>query len=253
MLSAVILAKNEEKVLSAALESVQFCDEIVVIDDNSEDKTSEIARKFGARVITHSLKDFSAQRNFAFENVKGDWVLYVDADEVVTEELAHEIQKKLIGDPSESAFYLKRRDYFWGEELKFGETYTARSKGIVRLVKKGTGSWEGSVHEVWETTDKIGTSNGYLNHFPHQTIIAFLRSINKYSTIRAQELSDMKVAQGAFGIIALPFLKFAYTYFVKLGFLDGPSGFVYSFMMSFHSFLVRSKLYVHQQAKTPLR
>ena len=138
---------------------------------------------------------------------------------------------------------MKRRDYFWGKELKYGETKKVRNQGIVRLVKKGAGKWMGTVHEVFNTVENIGSLNGYINHYPHPTLKEFIEDVNTYSSIRAEELFNQGVKTNIFQIIFYPLIKFKYNYFILLGFLDGPAGFVYSFMMSFHSFLVRSKLY----------
>lgn len=257
MQSCVILVHNEEETIARCLRSLQFCDEIIVIDDQSTDKTVEIAKKYKAKVISHPLNnDFATQRNYVSEQARYDWILYVDADEEVTEELKEEIilvtSDKYKDARNHGAYYLRRRDFFWGQELKYGETQTARNRGIIRLVKKNSGKWVGKVHEEFVTKGGIGRLNNYLNHYPHPSIISFLRTINDYSSKRAEELHQQGIKQAVLPILLNPLGKFIYTYFIKLGFLDGPAGFVYSFMMSFHSFLVRSKLYLHQQAKMPL-
>lgn len=257
MISAIILAKNEENSIGRCLSSVSFCDDVIVIDDNSTDKTVEIAKKMGATVVSHPLNhDFATQRNFAMTKAKYDWILFVDADEVVSQELAEETQQvtssKSQVTRTQQSYYLLRRDFFWNKELKYGETQKARNRGIIRLVKKGSGKWVGKVHEEFVPNGDTAILNNYLNHYPHPTINDFLRSINDYSSKRAEELQAKGVRQTVLPIIFNPIGKFIYTYFIRLGFLDGPAGFVYSFMMSFHSFLVRGKLYLHQQAKMPL-
>ncbi len=249
-LSAVILTKNEEKNIGRAIKSVDFCDEILVVDDYSQDKTIENARKLGARIVSNHLNDdFSMQRNFAIERAKGEWVLFIDADEVVSPELKHEIKRLLYLPVSDTAYYIKRRDWFWGREVTHGEVATAAQHGIIRLVKKGSGSFVARVHEEYKTTGSTGVLKNYLNHYPHQTLTEFINGVNKYSTMRAQELHQQKVKDTIFITVAYPFGKFFYTYFVKRGFLDGAAGFVYSFMMSFHSFLVRAKLYQYRNLK----
>jgi len=246
-ISAVILAKNEEKNIKRAIESVQFCKEITVVDDGSKDETAHIAEKFGAKVKKRSMTgDFAGQRNFAMKDTLCDWILFIDADEEVTSSL----QKSCIeasNNFQKSAYYIKRRDFWWGKELRFGETQKARNKGIIRLVKKNSGSWMGNVHEIFYTAKSTGTLDGFLNHYPHPTVKEFLSDINTYSSLRAKELFNQGKKTNILEIIIYPFSKFFLNYFLCLGFLDGPAGFAYSFFMSFHSFLVRAKLYQYYQ------
>lgn len=251
-ITAVILTKNEEKNIERCLKSINFCDQIIIIDDYSKDKTVKIVHQVGnknfcsvPKIIQRQLNnDFAEQRNFGLEKANNEWVLFIDADEEVTRELKKEIVSLFHSSiVKENAFYLRRRDYFWEQELRFGEIRKVRNRGIVRLVKKNSGQWMGTVHEVFHTTNKVGQLNGYLNHYPHPTLKEFINDINYYSSIRAEELFNRRVKTNIFEIIFFPFGKFIYNYFLNLGFLDGPAGFIYAFMMSFHSFLVRSKLY----------
>lgn len=253
MLTCVIIAKNEEKTIERAIASVGFCDEIIVVDDNSTDKTALVAAHAGATILTHVLdNDFAAQRNYALEKAEGDWILYIDADEEVSAELGKEIVETIESDRHSlekeryrtTAYYIKRRDVLWGRTLKYGELASTYHTGIIRLVQKKSGSWVGTVHETFKPTGHVGRLSSYLNHTPHQTIAEFLNDVNFYSGIRADELYAKHQKTSAFSIMAYPFAKFIYTYFIKFGFLDGTEGFIYSFMMSFHSFLVRAKLYM---------
>ena len=254
-ISAVVLTKNEENNIERCLQSLDFCSEIIIIDDYSEDKTLEIVHKVLKvykvyKVIQRKLNnDFAAQRNFGLDKATNEWVLFIDADEEVTRELKNEISRVILSEQSESkdlnndTFYIKRRDYFWNQELRYGEVKKVRRQGIVRLVKKNSGAWMGNVHEVFYTAKNIGELNGFLNHYPHPTLKEFIIDINRYSDIRAEELYNQDTKTNALQIIFFPFGKFIYNYFFNLGLLDGPAGFTYAFMMSFHSFLVRAKLY----------
>jgi len=249
MLSAVVLTRNESKNLGRCLASLSFCDEIVIVDDNSSDDTLKVAEKFKAKIFVRELKgDFAAQRNFGQSKVKGQWTLFVDADEVVTSKLVKEIRESLSGDVD--GYYLRRRDFFWGGELKFGETRKVRNDGLLRLVRKDSGTWMGNVHEVFHTANKTDRLDGFLDHYPHPNLKEFIADINVYSTLRARELYNKGAGTNIFEIVFLPVFKFIYNYFINLGFLDGAAGFTYSFMMSFHSFLVRSKLYQYKNIKT---
>ncbi len=256
-ISAVILTKNEEKNIIGCIESLEFCTEIIVIDDHSIDRTLEEIQKLKVKrqnfklkikIIERELKgDFAAQRNFGMKEATGEWILFADADERITDELKNNIIRAVGADHRSdrafNAFYIKRRDFWWGKELRHGETAKTRNKGIVRLVKKGSGIFLGDVHEVFYTATAIGTLDGYLNHYPHPTVKDFINSVNTYSSIRAEELYDQGKTANLFQIIFYPLIKFKLNYFLYGGFLDGPAGFAYCFFMSFHSFLVRAKLY----------
>jgi glycosyltransferase involved in cell wall biosynthesis len=252
VLSAVILTKNEEKNIKRCLNSVSFADEVIVVDDFSNDNTGKIAEEYKAAVYKRNLNtDFSAQRNFGISKARGDWILFIDADEEVSKGLQDEIIKLLNYDKIDkeeiNAYYIKRRDRWWGRELKFGEVEKTRTKGLVRLVKKNSGKWVNPVHEVLEASGPVSQLDNYLNHYPHQTVKEFLEEVNFYSTIRAKELSAKGKRTNIGEIIFYPFFKFVLNYFIYLGFLDGAAGFAYAFFMSFHSFLVRTKLFQYAQ------
>lgn len=239
-ISAVILTKNEEKNIEACLESLRWCSERIVIDDESVDKTVALAKKQGALVFSHPLHgDFAQSRNFGLEKTKGDWILFVDADERVSTALKNEIVKRTEEDNVKS-FFLKREDVLWGRALKHGEQGNVQ---LLRLAKKGTGKWSGKVHEVWKTTGTTFLLENPLQHFPHPTIAEFLKEINFYSTLRAKELHDSGATATWFSILLYAKGKFFQDYVVKLGFLDGIEGFIVALLMSMHSFLVRGKLW----------
>jgi len=244
MISTVILTKNEENTLAACIESVSFSSEVLVIDNGSTDQTIEIAKQRGAHVIEMSeTGDFSELRKRGLTEAKNNWVLFIDADERVPDELKNEILLKTQND-TYASYYIKRRDHWWGRTLRFGEVRSAYVKGFIRLAQKESGHWSGAVHEVFQTNKKTGTLDGYLEHYPHPSLKKFISDINDYSSRRAGELFSQGKTSSIAEIICVPPIKFFYTYFFQWGFLDGVSGFVYSFLMSFHSFLVRSKLYI---------
>lgn len=242
-LSAVILTKNEEKNIQRAIKSIKIItviNVITVIDDGSTDKTIEIAKKLGAVVISHPLaNDYAAQRNFALQNAPTDWILFLDADEEITPELAKEIEN-LPEDSSYSAYNFKRIDTFWNTKMLHGE---AGNCFVPRLVNKTKGNFVRPVHEEWNGTAPTKNLSGVLDHFPHPTIKEFVEEVNTYSDLNSDYFVKAGKRTNVLDILFTPLLKFIYTYFVKFGFLDGVAGFVYSFMMSFHSFLSRAKLY----------
>ncbi|MBI5019004.1 glycosyltransferase family 2 protein [Candidatus Gottesmanbacteria bacterium] len=239
-ISAVVLTQNCASTLAATLESLSFCDEIIVIDDHSTDDSGAIAKKYDAVVYTRSLDgDFAAQRNFGLAKATHDWVLFIDSDEVVSQALAHEI-REAIQSVDVKGFYVKRRDILWGTPMVHGETADVR---LLRLAKKGSGKWTRPVHEVWNVTGVVGTLEHPLDHTPHPSVADFLSDINHYSTINAAHFYKSGVRVTVWQIIGYPIAKFIRNYVIKRGYKDGTPGIIVALMMSFHSFLTRSKLW----------
>jgi glycosyltransferase involved in cell wall biosynthesis len=250
MISAIVLTKNSEKTIARTLESLSFADEIVVIDDLSNDATIQIVKNYTRAIYSHALvNDFSSQRNFALKKAKGEWVFFVDSDEVVPKPLAKEIQR-ITHTPlpvtSAVGYYIKRLDCMWGKTLLHGETGSVR---LLRLARKDKGIWKHRVHEVWHIQGKIHDLHHPLLHYPHPDVAQFLSKINMYSTLVADEYFERKVSCPSWEIIVYPLAKFIRNYILHVGFLDGMPGLLVSIMMSFHSFLVRGKLYARYHQK----
>lgn len=262
MITAIILAHNDEKIIERVIKSVQFCDEVIVIDDESADETVKLAEKAGARTFSRVLEDdFAGQRNFGLEKASGDWVLFVDSDEVVSPKLEEEIKEVISSrfptSPSKSfrneglhgigtvhdniGYYLRRRDFIFGKWLRYGETANVR---LLRLARKDAGKWVRPVHEVWWVNGETGLLANPLLHYPHQTVRDFLAEINDYSTKNAKYLFCEQVRTNWGQIVFWPLGKFVQNYFLRGGFLDGVPGFMVAMMMSMHSFLTRGKLYI---------
>ena len=245
-ISAIILTKNEGKNLGECIRALTFCEEIIVIDDYSSDKTVEIARGLGAKVFQRSLDgNFAAQRNFGLEKATNKWVLFIDSDERVSHELKEEIEKEVPApNNSHLGYFLKRDDYFFGKKLKFGET---ASVSLLRLARKSAGKWMRSVHEVWEVQGRTKTLKNPLEHYPHQSLREFINDINFHSGLHAEANHQEGKHSSLVKILFWPKLHFFKNYFLKLGFLDGTEGFVLALMMSLHSFLAWSKLWIDER------
>lgn len=249
LITAVILAKNEDKLINECIESLSFCDEILIIDDNSTDNTIKIVNSLAnkkIKIIPHNLdNNFSQARNFGLQKAKNEWVLFVDSDEVISDALAYEISNVIhtagqdVGEFN--GFYIKRQDIMWGKKLKYGETGSIR---LLRLALKNAGKWIGMIHEEWKIKGKVGTLINPIIHYPHPTVAEFLKKINFYSTLRAEELYLKKVKINILSLILYPCGKLVLNVLFKKGFLDGIPGLVYALLMSFHSFLVRGKLWL---------
>lgn len=251
-LTGIVLAHNEEKNIKSCLSSLSFCNEILVIDDFSFDKTATLARKEKAKVYKHKLNsDFSSQRNWALRKASNMWVLFLDADERVSKSLSKEIQTILNYPQNYDGFYLRRIDTLWGKQLKYGEVgpFGAFGRGkLLRLARKDKGIWKRHVHEEWDIKGNVGSLEYPILHYPHQTLSEFIDDISKRIKIHASELLKEGKDVNIVKIICWPFGKLIFNQILKFGFMDGPHGFVVAMMMSFHSFLSWSELWLQKHS-----
>lgn len=239
-LSIVVLTHNDELKIVDCLENLRFAQELVIVDDNSTDRTVEIAKQYASSVLRRPLNgNFSNQRNFALNNVHNSWVLFVDSDELITNFLKEEILSK-IQLKEFAGYYVKRIDYMWGRKILHGE---AGEVNLLRLARKNSGKWHGKVHEEWQVNGKKAILSNPLIHVPHQTVKDFIRDIDEYSSLRSEELSDAGQKVTPVEILFYPLAKFIQNFYIRKGYKDGIPGFLYAVIMSFHSFLVRAKLY----------
>jgi glycosyltransferase involved in cell wall biosynthesis len=196
-----------------------------------------------------SLTDFAAARNVELKKAKTEWVLFVDSDEKITPALKQEITDICnLTSNDYDAYYLRRLDTFLGRELRHGETDHAK---FIRLARKDFGHWERPVHEVWVGTGKVGELKNPLLHHPHPTIASFLEKINRYSSLEAEYRFKEGKHSSLLKIWLYPLAKFKYNYFFRLGCLDGVPGIIMAGMMSFHSYLTWTKLYLLQHNRHP--
>jgi len=241
MFTGIVLTRNENKNIGRCLVSLAFCDHILVIDDESFDDTVKTAKKYGAQVVTHALEgDFAAVRNWALDQAKTPWVLFIDADEVVSPTLAVEI-KAATQKIEYKGFAIRRLDHMWGKTLKHGDVGDA---WLVRLARRGAGGWQGQVHESWQIEGRVGRLREPLLHYPHPDLASFLQRINHYSTLKADYFYKQNRHFSLLEIILGPVWRFKKAYILQLGFLDGTAGFVHAMIMAFYAFLVAGKTYL---------
>ena len=247
MISAVVLTKNSEKTLTDCLESLSFCREIIIIDDYSEDKTPLIAKKYKAKFFKrHLSEDYSSQRNFGLKKASNNWVLFLDSDEVVTPTIKKEILRNVKKQGKTSGFFIRRKAYIWNRQImggEFGETQ------LLRLGKKQSGKWVRKVHEYWNIKDTGQILKGYILHKPDFSVKNFLVKLNNYSDIHAEENIKESKKSSVFKVIFMPLGKFVSNFILKSGFKDGMHGVILAYLMSFHSFLSWSKIYIEAISK----
>jgi glycosyltransferase involved in cell wall biosynthesis len=232
-LSVAIITLNEETNLGHTLSSVQFADEIIVVDSGSTDRTLEIASSFKATVFHEPWKDFAAQKNFALNQCTGTWILSLDADEALTPELQTEIRALLSGFPSGDAYLIRRRNLFLGRWIRHGGYYPDPK---LRLFRRHAANFAPPtrftnrlVHETIALDGVLETLNNDLIHHAYPTIDSYIEHLNHYSTLGAQIIIDKghtgpSAAVLVYSVLVNPALTFLRNYLLRLGFLDGREG-----------------------------
>jgi hypothetical protein len=186
------------------------------------------------------VTDFAKERNELLKKTGSEWVFFLDTDEIIPDALANELKKLDLS--KYDGFYVRRDNYFWGK-------YVGTDK-ILRLMKRGSGKWVRSVHEVFHLAGGSGRAGELKNPIIHNTansISQMIDKINFYSTLHAEALQKEGKRSNLFKIIIWPVGKFIYNYVFQFGFLNGMAGLMFAVMMSFHSFLSWSKLWISQK------
>jgi len=236
-ISAVIATLNEEKNLKRCLKSIDFVDEIIIVDSGSSDKTVEIAKKFTKKIFFTDFKGFSQIKQYGIEKAKSEWVLIIDADEEVSDNLKQkllEIDKK---GNNINGFYIKRETFFLGKKIKYcgwGKDYQ------LRFFKKNKGAFDGKiVHEALNVQGKIGYIDFPLYHYSYPDVKSYFDKMNRYTTLQAKQKKENFLL---FKMIFNPFFKFFKMYFLRLGFLDGIHGLILSLFSGFSEFVKYAKM-----------
>jgi len=222
-ISAVIITRNEADMLPGLLESLHFCDEIVVVDSHSDDATREIAASFNARVIVRDFNGFGEQKEFARTQATSEWVLSLDADERVPPILADEILSTVAA-PAHDAYHVPRLSYFLGKPFRHSGWWP---DAPLRLFRRDAARFNTKlVHEFAETDRSTGTLSNHFDHFTVRSLEQALAKGHHYSVLGAKQLQNTGrrvTLLSPFGHALGAFIK---TYFIKRGFSGGVEGFV---------------------------
>jgi glycosyltransferase involved in cell wall biosynthesis len=262
-ISVLIITLNESKNLPVCLQSLGWCDDIVVLDSFSTDATGDIAGKHEARFVQRAFDNYASQRNYGLNEIKykHDWLLMVDADEVVPPELLSEMQKTLGDDTGDTTVYrLRRKDHFLGKWIKHSSGYPT---WFGRLIKIGHVRVERAINEEYVTGGKVGYLKNHLHHYPfNKGFSAWLEKHNRYSTMEAEllvqgglasfRLNDLLAQDPAsrrraikalvYRLPGRPLLIFFGLYVIRGGFLDGRAGFTFCVLRSIYEFLINCKV-----------
>lgn len=234
-LSVTLATYNEESNLERCLESIKdIADEIVIVDGQSNDQTVQIAKKYKVRILSvpNDPINFHTQKRLANDNAKGEWILQMDADEVVTPNLAGEIIKTIEGTPSENGFWIPRLNFFLGRFLKKGGVYPDYT---LRLYRNGLGNLPAdNVHEQAKVEGLTGYLKEDLLHYNNPTFSRYIARLNQYTDSQAKRVKGGLISNFFVKPLFDPLQGFLTIYIRHLGFLDGFSGFVFALFSALH-------------------
>ncbi|MFM7642863.1 MAG: glycosyltransferase family 2 protein [Cyanobium sp.] len=263
--SVLILTKNEQQDLPGCLASVSWCDDVVVYDSCSTDRTQDLARAAGARCIERRFDDWSSHQNWALRNItfRHPWILYLDADERLTVEAVAELQSLWLNPPQNYVAYrIRRRDFFRGRHLR----YVQASPWYIRFFRPECVRYERLVNPVTLVDGPVGELVHPLDHYPFSKGLShWIARHNSYSSLEAQQIMDNRRSQEPFSLVAAffesdfhrrrfhqkeffyrlparPLLKFLYLYCFKRGFLDGGPGLTYAILQTIYEFMICLKV-----------
>ena len=239
-ITATIVTLNEERNIARAIESLRCADEILVVDSGSTDRTLEIAERLGARVIREPWRGYAGQKNFAAESAAFDWVLSLDADECLTEELEAEILQLKRDGPAFDAYRFPRMAQYLGRWIEHSGWYPDRK---IRLYRRDQARWEGEyVHESVRSAGRAGDLRGKLLHFTCSSLSEHLKTLDRYTTLAAREQRARGRTVPAAKLLLDPAWTFFRAYVLQRGFLDGPQGIAIAWMAALYTFLKYAKV-----------
>lgn len=242
-ISAIVITKNAENLIADCLDSLSFCEEIIVVDSKSEDRTREISEKMGAKVFEHDSRDFAEARNFGLKKASGEWILYVDTDERVTPSLREGIVKSISNPISKYVgFRIKRKNFYFGNHEWPYIEYLER---VFR--KDKLEGWYGKLHESPKVKGDTGVLEGYLLHYTHRDLTSMVKKTIEWSRIEAElrfKSGHPKMSWWRFPrVMATAFLD---SYVRQGGWKAGTVGLIESMYQSFSIFITYARLWEMQ-------
>jgi len=238
-ISATIIAVNEELKIARAIESLRCCDEILVVDSGSSDRTVEIAQNLGARVVESPWPGYAKQKNLAAAAAENDWIFSLDADEALSEALEAEIWQLKKTGPAFDAYTMPRMAQYLGRWIMHSGWYPDRK---VRLYDRRKAAWVGEfVHESVEVKGTIGHLSSNLLHYTCDSLSEHLRTLDRYTTLAAQEVVARGHKASFANLLVEPAWTFVRTYIFQAGFLDGHEGLIIANMAAAYTFLKYAK------------
>ncbi len=241
-ISVVVTTFNEEANIGACLESLLWCDEILVVDSFSTDRTPEIVQSYdGVTFCQRTYYGSAAQKNWAMDNTEHDWILIFDADERCTPKLREEIETLLAGDPRYEAYTIRRRVYFLGKIIRFSGWQRDQ---VIRLLKKGAGRYPNRrVHADMKTRGPAPLLRNRMEHYMVEDFHTYVLRIVKYSRWGAAQGWKDGRRPGLAEVLGRSVWRFLRTYFIQLGIFDGMRGLVFCLLQAYGTYLKWSILW----------
>lgn len=245
-LTVIILTSNEEDVIADSIKSCKgFANEIIVVDSNSSDRTVEIARKLGAKIISRQLVNFSDQRNYAILHATTKWVLYLDADERLTDPFKKEVDSIINKDNHQYVgYFIKRKTFFYGKDWGFVDR-------VQRLfLRERFDKWEGVVHETPKIKGQFGEVESPILHFTHRNLSQMVSKTNEWSDFEAKLRLDASHPEiAAWRFLRVMLTEFLNSYIKNKGYKNGTYGLIEAMYQSFSIFVTYAKLWELQKKK----
>lgn len=227
-ISVVIITYNEEDNLPRTLAKLKWCDDIVIVDSGSTDNTSNIAMEHGARFYSHLFEGYGKQKNYGFLLAKHDWILSIDADEVLTDGLIEELHKVTNYSSEISAYRIPIRNVFLEREFKYGKESNFLH---LRLFKNGIGSFnEDEVHEKLQVKGQVGSLKNHILHYSYKSVPHYMEKLETYTTRGAYQMYKNGKKRGLLLIYLLAPFYFFKHYVLYGNFLNGKPGFIWSIL-----------------------
>lgn len=241
-LSAVISAYNEENALARCLRSVQWADEIIVIDNTSTDKTKEIAKKYTSKVYTQKNNlMLNINKNYGFDKATSDWILNLDADEEVPAELKNEIQETIKQSDGPNGYWIARKNMAFGKWITHGLWWPDKQ---LRLFRRGSGKFSCKhIHEYIEIPGEAGQLKEPYIHYNYNSVSEYLAAIDRCSKSEAINLIDINYQLNWYDALRFPVSDFVKIYFAQSGYKDGLHGLVLALFQAFYSFVVFARVW----------
>ncbi len=248
-ISVVIITFNEEKNLARCLKSAQaVADEIIVVDSYSTDNTQAVAKQYNAKLIQHEFAGYGQQKNFAVQQASNNWILSLDADEELSDQLTQSILE-VKNNPQYSVYHMPRLTNYCGKWIRHSGWYPDKQ---TRLFDRTKGRWlEKKVHEYWSLADdnaKKGNLKGDLLHYSFNSVSEHVKKIEKYTELAAADAVANGRKTSLLKIIVSPRWHFFSDFFLRLGFLDGYSGYIVCRLSAYATFVKYSKIYIYSKA-----
>ena len=238
-ITATIITLNEERNIARAIESLRCCDEILILDSGSTDRTVELAANLGVRVLEAGWRGYAGQKNWAAGQATHEWILSLDADETLSEPLEAEILNLKKSGPRFDAYTMPRLARYLGRWIYHSGWYPDRK---IRLYDRRKARWVGDfVHESVRSEGRAGNLESDILHFTCDSLSEHLKTLDHYTTLAAQELAAGRVPVPLWSLIFDPPWNFVKAYVFQRGFLDGLEGLIISYMAAFYTFLKYSK------------